>query len=93
MRSPIWRNKRKGLGRRDACSSKVMGFSMDRYEDEIFNMMKSISKKRITAKGKGVQGTTKFDREIKKLQWNVKEKEKSRRGNTSHRSKREHSGW
>ena len=66
---------------------------MDGYEDEIFNLMKSICEWRKMVKGKGVQGTTKFDRELKKLQWNVKEKEKNLRVNISHRGKGEHLGW
>ena len=73
--------------------SKFLGFSVDGYEDEIFNLMKSICEGRIMTKGKGVQGTTNFDRKIKKLQWNVRGKEKNRRGNASHRGKGEHSCW
>ena len=54
--------------------SRFFGFSIDGYEDEIFNMMNSICERRSTIKGKGVQGTTKFDGEQKKLEWNMKEK-------------------
>ena len=48
--------------------NRFLGFSVDGYEDEIFNMMNNICEKRSTVKGKGVQGTTKFDRERKKLE-------------------------
>ena len=73
--------------------NKFLGFSIACYEDEIFNLMNNICERRLTAKGKGVQGTTKFNREIKKLEWNVKEKEKSCRENSSQRGKGEHSSW
>ena len=46
--------------------SNFLGFLMDRYEDDIFNMMKSNCERRKMVKGKGVQGTTKFDRDLKK---------------------------
>ena len=73
--------------------SRFLGFSIDGYEDEIFNLMNSICERRSTVKGKGVQGTTKFDRERKKLEWNMKEKEKSRKGGPSQRAKGAHSSW
>ena len=60
-----------------------LGFSINGYEDEIFNLMNSICERRSTVKRKGVQGTTKFDRERKKLEWNMKEKEKSGKGCSS----------
>ena len=47
--------------------SRFLGFSFDGYDDEIFNLMNSICERRSMVKGKGVQGTTKFDRERKKL--------------------------
>ena len=50
-------------------------------------MMNNICEKRSTVKAKGVQGTTKFDRERKKLEWNMQEKEKSRKGGSSQRGK------
>ena len=73
--------------------SRFLGFSIDGYEDEIFNMMNSICERRSIVKGKGVQGTRKFDRERKKLEWNMKEKAKSGKGGSSQRGKGVHSGW
>ena len=73
--------------------NRFLGFSVDGYEDEIFNMINNICEKRSTVKGKGVQGTTKFDRERKKLEWNMQEKEKSRKGGSIQRGKGAHSGW
>ena len=37
--------------------------------------MSRISERKQQNKGKGVQGSTKFDRELKKLTWIVKDKE------------------
>ena len=71
--------------------SRFLGFSVDGYEDEIFNLMNRICERRSMVKGKGVQGTTKFDSEIKKLEWNMKEKEKSRKRGSSQRGKGAHS--
>ena len=45
----------------------------------------------IIKKGKGAHVPTKFDRELKKLQWNVKEK--SSRGESSKRGKGLYVGW
>ena len=73
--------------------SRFLGFSVDGHEDEIFNMMNIISERRSIVKGKGVQGITKFDRERKKLEWNMKEKEKCRKGGSSQRGKGAHTGW
>ena len=73
--------------------SKFLGFSIAEYKDEIFKLMNKICERRTMVKGKGVQGTTKFDKELKKLEWNVQEKEKSRRGSSSQSGKGEHSGW
>ena len=47
--------------------------------------MNSICERRDKTKGKGVQGGTKFKRELKKLEWNVQEK--SNRGGPNHRGK------
>ena len=75
--------------------SRVLVFSVDGYKDEIFNMMNNICERRSTVKGKGLQWTTKFDRERKKLEWNMKEKEKSRKWGfgSSQRGKGAHLGW
>ena len=42
---------------------QILGFLIDGYEDEIFNLMNNICERRSIVKGKGVQGTTNFDRE------------------------------
>ena len=54
--------------------SNFLGFSVKGNEEEIFNLMNSICERRNNQKGKGAHVPTKFDRELKKLQWNVKEK-------------------
>ena len=55
--------------------------------------MNSICERRFKLKGKGVQGITKFDRELKKLKWTMQEKEKSGKGVSSQRGKGVHCGW
>ena len=50
------------------------------YEDEVLDLMYKISDRRQKGKGKEMQGTTKFDREMKKLVWTVQEKGRSTKG-------------
>ena len=63
---------------------------MEGHEEEIFNLMNSICERRNDQNGNGAHVPTKFDRELKKLQWNVKEK---RRGDSSKRGKGIYVGW
>ena len=37
-------------------------------------LMIKVNQKRIKVKGKGVNGSTTFDREIKKLEWTIQER-------------------
>ena len=55
--------------------------------------MSSICERRVKFIGKGVQGTTKFDRELKKLKWTMQEKEKNKLRGSSQRGKGIHAGW
>ena len=73
--------------------SRFLGFSVAGHEKEIYNLMSSICEGRFKLKGKGVHGTTKFDRELKKLKWTMQEKEKSGRGGSSQRGMGIHCGW
>ena len=57
--------------------SKFLGMSQTKYEDEVLALMHKISGRRLDERGKEVQRTTKFVREMKKLQWTVQEKERS----------------
>ena len=54
--------------------SKFLGMSPKGYEDEILGLMLKISGRMLEVKGKGVHRTTKFKREIKRLEWSVEEK-------------------
>ena len=65
--------------------SKFLGFLIKGYEGEIWSLMKSICERRDKIKGKGEQAPTKFERELKNLEWNMQEK--SFRGGTSQRGK------
>ena len=51
-----------------------MGLPIDGYEDEIVVMMKKMNSKRKKGKGKGWQISTKFDKEMKKLEWMVRDR-------------------
>ena len=51
--------------------SKFLGFSTSGHEEEILGFMKRFNVGRQKGKGKGGDRTTKFDREMKKLAWNV----------------------
>ena len=50
------------------------------YEDEVLDLMYKISDRRQKGKGKEMQGTTQFDREMKKLAWTMQEKGRSTKG-------------
>ena len=54
--------------------------SLEGYEDEVLDLMYKISVRRQKDKGKEGQGMTKFDREMKKLEWIVKKKKRSSKG-------------
>ena len=71
--------------------SNFLGFWVKGHEEEIFNLMNSTCERRNNQKGKGTRVSTKFDRELKKLQWNVKEK--SNRGESSKGGKGLYVGW
>ena len=60
--------------------SKFFGMSPKGYKDEVLDLMYKISDRRKKGKGKEVQGKTKFDKEIKKLEWTVQEKGRASRG-------------
>ena len=51
--------------------NKFLGFSTTGHKEEILGFMKRLNARRQKGKGKGGDRTTKFDREIKKLVWNV----------------------
>ena len=60
--------------------NKCMGLPINGFEEEIVDLVTRISDRRYTDKGKGVQGSTKFDRELKRLEWIINEKERSKDG-------------
>ena len=57
-----------------------MGLSVDGFEGDFLDLMKKISKRRCSGKGKGVSDSTKFHREMKKLKWTIKDKESNKSG-------------
>ena len=60
--------------------SKFVGMSPKGYEDELLGLMYKISDRRQKGKGKEMEGTTKFDKEMKKLEWIVQDKGRAARG-------------
>ena len=61
--------------------SKFLGFSTEGFEGEILNLLLRTKRKKEQNIKKGISGATKFDRELKKLEWfinyNGARKEKS----------------
>ena len=51
--------------------SKFLGFSKDGFEGEILNLLLRTKRRREQNLKKGTSGTTKFDRELKKLEWSI----------------------
>ena len=60
--------------------STSMGLPMKGHEKDILNLMGKIDDRRVKNIEKGYQGTSKFVRALKNLEWNVAKREKSRRG-------------
>ncbi|RVW48978.1 hypothetical protein CK203_081002 [Vitis vinifera] len=50
--------------------SNFLGFSTDKFEGEILNLLLRTKRREQNLK-KGTSGTTKFDRELKKLEWSI----------------------
>ena len=58
--------------------NEFLGFPTEGLEEVIFDFMKMISGSRQKGNGKGAPTLTKFDRELKRLEWNVKDKGRSK---------------
>ena len=62
--------------------SQFLGMSLEGSEDEVLDLMNKICVRRQKEEGKEGKRMTKFAREMK-LEWNIKEKDRSSRGETS----------
>ena len=51
--------------------STFLGFSMEGFEGEILNLLLRTKRRREQNNKKGTSGSTKFDRELKKLEWSI----------------------
>ena len=51
--------------------SKFLGFSTKGFEAEILNLLLRTKRRREHSNKRGTTGTTKFDRELKKLKWSI----------------------
>ena len=60
--------------------SKLLGFSISGHEEDILEFLKRFNVGRKRGKGKGGDRITKFDREMKKLAWNVTDTIKKKDG-------------
>ena len=49
-----------------------MGMSIEGFKGDFLELMNKVAKRRNKGKGRGVVASTKYDRELKKLEWNVK---------------------
>ena len=49
--------------------SKCIGLPKEGFEEEIEYLMIGVSERMYKDKGKGVHGSTRFDRELKRLEW------------------------
>ena len=59
--------------------SKFLGYLVNGFEDEILDLVQRIDTKRKKGKAKECLTLSKFDRELKKLKWSLKEKGGKRR--------------
>ena len=57
-----------------------MGLSMEGFEGEFLELMTKVNQTRIKGKEKRVNGSTRYERELKKLKWTVNEGRKIRSG-------------
>ena len=57
-----------------------MGLSIEGFEDEFLELMQKVGHRRFKGKGKGAGESSRFDRELKKLEWNVKDRGISKMG-------------
>ena len=64
----------KGCRWDDSCLarfSKFLGFSTEGFEGEILNLLLRTKRRRGQNLKKGSTGSTKFERELKKLEWSI----------------------
>ena len=61
--------------RRVACINLVNGLSIKGFEGEFLKLISKINQRRIKGEEKGVNAPTKFDREMKILEWTIKDRD------------------
>ena len=57
-----------------------MGMLTKGHKEEILNLMKKMDVRRVKGMEKGSQGNSKFDKEMKKLEWTIVEKKRGKSG-------------
>ena len=66
--------------------SKTLGFSTDGVEGEILKLLLRLKTRRDQGKKKGISGMTRFDREVKKLEWSINYEGESRKKGSDRRN-------
>ncbi|RVW23504.1 hypothetical protein CK203_090732 [Vitis vinifera] len=66
--------------------SKTLGFSIVGVEGEILKLLLRLKSRRDQDKKKGISGMTKFDREVKKLEWSINYEGESRKKGSDRRN-------
>ena len=72
--------------------SEFLGFPTEGFKGEILELMSRINARRQKGKGKRGVVSTKFDRELKKLEWNVMDSGRKKNGATGKGVRAAHSG-
>ena len=66
--------------------SKTLGFSTVGVEGEVLKLLLRLKSRRDQGKKKGNAGMTRFDREVKKLEWSINYKGESRKKGSDRRN-------
>ena len=72
--------------------SEFLGFPTEGFKEEILELMTRINSQRQKGKGNGGTVSTKFDRELKKLEWNVMDSGRKKNGAPGKGFRASHSG-
>ena len=67
--------------------SKTLGFTTDGVEGEILKLLLRLKTRRDQGKKKGISGMTRFDREVKKLEWSINYEGESRKKGSDRRNR------
>ena len=66
--------------------SKTLGFLTVGIEGEVLKILLRLKSRRDQGKKKGISGMTRFDREVKKLEWSINYEGESRKKGSNRRN-------